>query len=47
MNNDKIDGVHDRRNKYLGANNNIGASVANNGDDSASMERSKPYSKHL
>ena len=45
MNNDKIDGVHDRRNKYLGANN--GASGANNGDDSASMERSKPYSKHL
>ena len=39
--NDKIDGVHDRRNKYLGANSN------SNQDDSTSMERSKPYAKHL
>lgn len=41
--NDKIDGVHDRRNKYLG-NNSV---VSGNQDDSTSMERSKPYSKHL
>ena len=40
--NDKIDGVHDRRNKYLGAN-----SMGSNQDDAASMERTKPYSKHL
>ena len=33
--------MHDRRNKYLGANSN------SNQDDSTSMERSKPYAKHL
>lgn len=43
MNNaDKIDGVHDRRNKYLG--NNSGSAAV---DETSSMERSKPYSKHL
>lgn len=43
MNNDKIDSVHDRRNKYLGANNG----ATSNGEDATSMERTKPYSKHL
>ena len=43
--NDKIDGVHDRRNKYLANNNN---SIGSNQDmDATSMERTKPYSKHL
>ena len=44
MNNDKIDGVHDRRNKYLGANSGV---TSNGGEDATSMERTKPYSKHL
>ena len=43
MNNDKIDGVHDRRNKYLGANSNN----VSGAEETTSMERSKPYSKHL
>lgn len=35
MNSDKIDGVHDRRNKYLGANGNN----ASGAEETTSMER--------
>lgn len=41
--NDKIDGVHDRRNKYLGAQ----LPVDDNDRNGGTMERQKVYAKHL
>ena len=43
-NNDKIDGVHDRRNKYLG---NHHSSMEAPDVSMVNMDRQKPYSKHL
>jgi len=42
--NDKIDAVHDRRNKYLG---NHHGSVENSTENAIIIDRQKPYSKHL
>ena len=42
--NDKIDAVHERRNKYLG---NHHGSVENSTENAIIIDRQKPYSKHL
>ncbi len=41
---EKIDAVHDRRNKYL---SNHHGSVENSTDNAIMIDRQKPYSKHL
>ena len=44
--NTKIDGVHDRRNKYLG-NGGKTATLGSSDINDGTMDRQKPYSKHL
>lgn len=49
MINDKIDGVHERRNKYLhtGGEGSVEIGVSNNGTSAVEPQPKKPYSKHL